>query len=192
MAIDVRLVIVDASPLITLAAAGSLDYLLYPGIPLVIPDAVFFEAAADRLGAQEILDWYRSHTDKVRVEPTETLRNALLLPRIPRDLGEQAALEVVRETTFLDRPGNRALILSDDRDAERLLAPEASRVIVMTTWDYLQCLEDAQRIQSADATLQAVEALGRNAPRRSVWDKHHPDIRDAVRAIVDPPVTPKS
>jgi predicted nucleic acid-binding protein len=123
VALDVRLIIVDASPLITLAAGGSLDYLLLPDIPLIIPDAVFYEAtaAADRLGAVEILDWYRAHVDRVRVEPTQALRNALLLPDTPRNLGEQAALEVVRESAFLGADGDRALILTDDRDAQRLL-----------------------------------------------------------------------
>ena len=56
--VDVKIIVTDAPPLITLAAAQSLDYLLYPQLPVIIPDAVFFEAtrAADKLGAQEILD----------------------------------------------------------------------------------------------------------------------------------------
>jgi hypothetical protein len=32
--------VLDTGPLITLAAADSLDYLLYPNLPVVIPDAV--------------------------------------------------------------------------------------------------------------------------------------------------------
>lgn len=61
MALEIRLVVVDAAPLITLAAAKSLDYLLYPELPVVVPDAVFHEAtaAANKLGAQAIIDWYR-------------------------------------------------------------------------------------------------------------------------------------
>jgi len=42
----VALVVTDAPPLITLAAARSLDYLLYPVLPVIIPDAVFFEETA--------------------------------------------------------------------------------------------------------------------------------------------------
>jgi hypothetical protein len=41
MAVDIRLIVTDAPPLITLAAAKSLDYLLYPELPVLIPDAVF-------------------------------------------------------------------------------------------------------------------------------------------------------
>lgn len=44
MAIEIILVVTDAPPLITLATARSLDYLLYPGLPVIIPDAVFHEA----------------------------------------------------------------------------------------------------------------------------------------------------
>ena len=46
MAAEIRIVVVDAAPLITLAAAGSLDYLLYPNLPVLIPDAVFHEATS--------------------------------------------------------------------------------------------------------------------------------------------------
>jgi hypothetical protein len=69
MAVDVRLVVTDAPLLITLAVAKSLDYLLYPELPVLIPDAVFHEAtaAAGKLGAQEILDWYRTHMAAVRI-----------------------------------------------------------------------------------------------------------------------------
>jgi hypothetical protein len=59
MAVEVRIIVSDAPPLITLAIAKSLDYLLYPKLPVIIPDAVFYEAtgAAGNLGAGEILDW---------------------------------------------------------------------------------------------------------------------------------------
>ena len=36
----VCLYVLDTGPLITLAAADSLDYLLYPNVQVVIPDAV--------------------------------------------------------------------------------------------------------------------------------------------------------
>lgn len=62
----------DAAPLITLAAARSLDYLLYTRLPVIIPDAVFHEATAyaGKLGAEAILDLYREHPAEVRIEPT--------------------------------------------------------------------------------------------------------------------------
>ncbi len=43
----ISLYVLDTVPLITLAAADSLDYLLYPNVLVVIPDAVFYEATRD-------------------------------------------------------------------------------------------------------------------------------------------------
>jgi hypothetical protein len=129
MAIEVAIIVADAPPLITLAAAHSLDYLLYPALPVIIPDAVFHEAtqAAGKLGAQEILDWYRAHTETVRVEPTQIFEDEMTLRENPghrpaRDLGERAALEIIRYFPLAENA--RALLLSDDRDAERLVAIE--------------------------------------------------------------------
>ncbi len=180
----------DAAPLITLAAAQSLDYLLYPELSVLIPDAVFYEATAGagKLGAQEIIDWYRAHMGAVRVEPTETYqRETRLLElqggRLPRDLGERAALELVR--TYPLAAQDRALLLSDDRDAERLSVTDPERLILLTTWDYLRQLEDAQRIQSADAVIDAVRAAGRTPTTRDLWNDHDPDVRDAVKRILD-------
>lgn len=128
MDIEIAIIVTDATPLITLAAAQSLDYLLYPALPVIIPDAVFHEstAAAGKLGAQEILDWYRAHIDDVRVEPTASLRDEMMLrEKLPgrkpaRDIGERAAIEVIR--SFPLKAEGRELLLSDDSDAERLVA----------------------------------------------------------------------
>jgi hypothetical protein len=190
MAIEVAIVVTDAPPLITLAAAQRLDYLLYPALPVIIPDAVFHEAtaAAGKLGAQELLDWYRGHTDQLRVEPTSIFREEMLLRealpgRKPaRDLGERSAIEVIRSYPLAH--GARALLLSDDRDAAGLLVFEPDRTILLTTWDYLRQLEAAQRIQSADAVMEAVRQAGRNPVRRDLWSDHDPAIKDAVRAVI--------
>lgn len=192
MALDIRIVVTDAAPLITLAAAKSLDYLLYPELPVIIPDAVFHEATAagGKLGAQEIIDWYRDHPDTVRIEPTEIFQKEMTLlqhgaPRLSRDLGERAALEVIRYTHLIDDPDDRALLLSDDRDVERLVVIDPDRLILMTTWDYLRQLEDAQRIQSAEAVLELVRESGRHPAQRDLWSSHDPEVKDAVKAILD-------
>lgn len=189
MALDVRLIVADAPPLITLAVAKSLDYLLYPDLPVLIPDAVFHEAtsAGGKLGAQEILDWYREHVDQVRIEPTEVFQHEMSLrgitgSRPARDLGERAALELIRNMPMTAT--ERALLLSDDRDAERLSIIDPGKLILLTTWDYLRQLEAAGRIQSADAVIDAVREAGRNPPTRDLWSGHAPEIRDAVQAII--------
>jgi hypothetical protein len=189
MAIDIRLIVANAPPLITLAVAKSLDYLLYPGLPVLIPDAVFHEAtaAAGKLGAQEVLDWYRAHMDAVRIEPTEIFRDEMALREIAgrrpsRDLGERAAVELIRGLPI--EATERALLLSDDRDAERLAIVDPTRLILLTTWDFLRQLEEAGRIQSADAVIAAVHEAGRNPPTRDLWSQHDPDVRDAVRGVI--------
>jgi hypothetical protein len=189
MPVDVRLIVSDAPPLITLAAARSLDYLFYPALPVLIPDAVFHEATAaiGKLGALEILDWYRANMDKVRIEPTEIFQNEMTLREIEgrrpsRDLGERAALELIRSLPLeIDQ---RALLLSDDRDVERLVVIDPEKLILLTTWDYLRLLEEAKRIQSADAVMVAARETGRNPPTRDLWSLHDPEVRDAVKAIV--------
>ncbi|MBF0135831.1 MAG: hypothetical protein HQL65_06300 [Magnetococcales bacterium] len=39
-----KLLVTDTGPLIALATADALGYLLYPGVPVHIPDAVLYEA----------------------------------------------------------------------------------------------------------------------------------------------------
>jgi len=43
MSRDLKLFVVDTGPLINLASAQSLDYLLYVNADVVIPDAVLYE-----------------------------------------------------------------------------------------------------------------------------------------------------
>ena len=156
---------------------------------MLIPDAVFHEAtaAAGKLGAQEIIDWYRAHMDAARIEPTDTFqRETSLLEvrggRLARDVGERAALELVRAYPL--QANERALLLSDDRDAERLSIVDPDRLVLLTTWDYLRQLEDAQRIQSADAVIATVRQSGRNPSTRDLCSGHDPEIRNAVRSIL--------
>lgn len=190
MPVEVTLIVTDVPPLITLAAAQRLDYLLYPALPVIIPDAVFYEATRqiDKLGAQEIIDWHRAHMDAVRVEPTEALKNeferlARQGGRMEKDLGERAAVETIRNYPLTE--DERAILLSDDRDVERIVVIDPQKVVLLTTWDYLCQLEEAQRIQSADAVFEAAREKGRHPPTHELWSQHDPKIRDAVRAVIE-------
>ncbi len=125
--------------------------------------------------------------EAVRIEPTEIFHNEMTLREVAghgaaRDLGERAALEVIRNLPM--GPSERALLLGDDRDAERLVIVDPEKLILLTTWDYLRQLEEAQRIQSADAVIAAVREAGRNPPIRDLWSQHDPAVRDAVKAII--------
>jgi hypothetical protein len=190
MTVEVALIVADTPPLITLAAAQSLDYLLYPGLSVIIPDAVFYEATSqiDKLGAQAIIDWQRANHASVQIEPTEALKNELQRlarqgGRMERDLGERAAIEIIRSYPLAE--AERAILLSDDRDVDRIVVVDPQKIILLTTWDYLRQLEAARRIQSADAVFEAARARGRNPPTRDIWSQHDPAVRDAVRAAIE-------
>jgi hypothetical protein len=105
-------------------------------------------------------------------------------------LGERAALELIRALPL--GTDERALLLSDDRDAERLSIVDPTKLILLTTWDYLRQLEQAQRIQSADAVIAVVREAGRNPPLRDRWSQHDPEVREAVMAIIAGAHQPKT
>lgn len=190
MSAEVALLVSDVPPLITLAAAERLAYLLLPKLPVIIPDAVFYEATrqTDKLGAQQILDWCRAEPVSVRIAPTEIFKNEIARlsvqgGRMTRDLGERAAIEVIRDYP-LGQDG-RAILLTDDRDVERVVMVDRRRIIPLTTWDYLSQLEQAQRIQSADAVLEAARQAGRPPATYELWGQHDAEIRNAVRAVIE-------
>lgn len=157
---------------------------------MIIPDAVFYEATrqTDRLGAQEILLWHRERQDQVRVEPTEAFKNEITRlatqgGRLEKDLGERAAVEVIRNFPLSGQ--QRALLLTDDRDVRRIVVIDPQRIILLTTWEYLRQLEESRRIQSADAVLDAARDAGRHVSASGLWEQHDPEIRDAVRAVIE-------
>ena len=98
---DLKLFVVDTGPLITLAVAQSLDYLLLINVDVIIPDAVLHEATFDaaRLGAQDIIDWVKAHRARIEIAPTRTYqifdaaRASIANLREP-DLGERAASNI--------------------------------------------------------------------------------------------------
>jgi len=62
---------------------------------------------------------------------------------------------------------------------------DPDKLILMTTWDYLRQLEEARRIQSTDAILDAIRENGRNPILRDLWSNHDPEVKDAVKAILE-------
>lgn len=164
------LIVTDTSPLFTLVLADSLDVLLAPGLPVTIPDAVFFEATRVRgaPGADAIVEWINAHLDRVRLVPTDIgidQQRRLEEGRSIRGLGEQAALEALERFLRADRAA-RALLLFEDSDVERRRAILDERVSLISTGDFLRELEAAGLIQSADHILDQAAARGRNVERQ--------------------------
>lgn len=192
--LEAKIVVTDTGPLITLAAAERLDYLLYPGLPVLVPDAVFYEAVRDEeaIGARAIVDWIQVHSGAVLMLPTavfsDYLRNVEARgPYREKDLGERAAIEVVTDAISLGENERALLMMEDDRALRRVLlpgAPALGRMIPLTTRDFLEALEEARRIQSADEVYRAAENRGRLPGRATVLRQQHEDALAAVRIAV--------
>ena len=114
------ILVLDASPLITLGRIGSLSLLRQLADQIIIPEAVYAESvsrAAGRPGSIEIAqaDWIRRRTveNRVRVEQ--------LHARV--GLGEAEAIILAGEI------GSDAIVVLDDATARRIAEQEGCRVV---------------------------------------------------------------
>ncbi len=159
------LIVPDATPLITLAAADSLDLLLKPGVPVFIPDGVHWEAVRfpNKPGAADIVDWLQKSRKMVHIEATQEFANSEILResgKRVRGMGERCALELVNLQSK-DEPGSKSILLYEDSDVVGLRLLQPGDVDTLTTADFLHVLEDARLIQSADHVLDLAVAAGR-------------------------------
>jgi hypothetical protein len=192
-----RLIVTDTGPLITLAAADALDYLLYADVPIFIPDAVLYEATvkSSALGAESIAAWVQQHPGRVVPIVTEAFANFLAAregnaAHRERDLGERAAVEAIRYGIALAAAERAVLITEDDRVMRGtfvITVEDRERIIPITTHDYLAGLEAAGRINSADTVYKLAEAAGRQASRQRILDVQHRRAQDAVEAMLRRP-----
>ncbi|MBX9699384.1 MAG: hypothetical protein K2X74_08105 [Acetobacteraceae bacterium] len=181
------LLVTDASPLITLAAADALDCLTMPGLRVVIPDMVYLEVTENlaKTGAEEVIAWYRRHQAQIEIAPTvifaefQVLRSASPRAR-SRGRGEQAALEVLN-AAISDDPELEALLLYEDNDirTRRFVRGLPERVAALSTGDLLHELQEAGRIQSADHLLDVAAESERN-----VSQQREPSPDDAARRLL--------
>lgn len=176
------LIVTDTSPLITLVLADSLPVLLRPGLPIVVPDAVYIEATRVRgaPGADQIVAWINAHADQVRIAPTEVgidQQRRIEEGRAIRGLGELAALEALDR--FLAADGSaEALLLFEDSDIEQRRAVVDRRASLVSTGDFLRALEQAGLIQSTDRILDQATERGRNVERqRQARDRDEAALR---------------
>jgi len=180
--------VLDTGPLITLAAAECLDYLLYPNVPVVIPDAVFYEATQDssKLGAQSIIDWVKAHHTQVEIAVTNAYVNfeaaRVTNPHVYEpNLGERAAVEVIEEPARLQGEEKAILLCEETAVTRRVIVREREKIIEIGTMDFLKLLEAEQRIQSADAVFARALAAGRTPSRVEKFGEHDSSVHDAVR-----------
>ena len=194
MARDLKLFVVDTGPLITLAAAQSLDYLLYVNADVVIPDAVLHEATRDanRLGAQDIVDWVKAHRADIEIAATKAYEifdaaraNAPNL-RQP-DLGERAAVEVIEEPDRLTGDERGVLLCEETAVLRRVVVRDRERIVELSTLDFLRILEAEQRIQSAEQVFELAARAGRLPSRAEKMSAHDEATRAAIQALVTRP-----
>lgn len=184
----VSLFVLDTGPLITLAAAENLDYLLYPKVSVIIPDAVFYEATRDsaKLGAQSIMDWVKAHHTEIEIAVTNAYLNfdtaRIVNPQAYEpNLGELAAIEVIEEPGRLQGDEKAILLCEETAVIRRIVVREREKIIELSTMDFLKILEAEQRIQSADAVFDRALAVGRSPSRTEKFGEHDPALQHAVR-----------
>ncbi len=187
-----RILITDTSSLITLAVADSLDYLAVGGIPIVIPDAVYYEATFDieKLGATSIIEWSQKNPHVVQIMPTSIFADQIRRieqgePR-KRNLGEHAALEIANDSTLLSDGGQAFILTEDDAvlDGGFIHSNRTKRIIVISTYDFLAALEAEQLINSADAVYALASDAGRLASRRRADKERHETTVAAIKDIM--------
>lgn len=174
-----------------MAAARSLDYLLYAAVDLVIPDAVLHEATRDaaRLGAQDIIDWVKSHRGQVEIAATKAYERydlaRMSAPQLREpDLGERAAVEVIEEPDRL-QGGERGLLLCEETAVlKRVVVRDRDRIVEISTLDFLRILEAERRIQSAEQVFELAAKAGRSASRVEKLSVQDEVTRHAIQGLV--------
>jgi hypothetical protein len=107
--------------------------------------------------------------------------------RPPRDLGKRAAIEAIRHTLVLAKEERAIFVTEDDRlltGTYVVLDVDRERMISITTRDFLEGLEEAQRINSADDVYRRAEDAGRLASRRTALAGDHQRAIAAVKRLL--------
>jgi len=192
------IIVTDSGPLITLAVGGSLDALLVPQLPVIVPDMVRFEViqSLDKPGAREVADWIRNNEGKrVRVASTEVfeefevLRSASIATKT-KDRGERAAAEVL--SNELNENDFGAILIFEDSDVRKqnFLIRLPDQVAVVSTSEFLHGLERHGLLAAgvADAVLdRAVDVRGNEILRRHLSLTGNGDALEDWSSHMDPP-----
>jgi hypothetical protein len=105
----------------------------------------------------------------------------------PRDLGERSAIEAIRYSLVLAEHDRAIFITEDDRALTGtyiILGEDRDRMLPITTRDFLEGLESAQRINSAEEVYRRAENAGRLASRRTALAREHEQACAAVENML--------
>jgi hypothetical protein len=161
----VSVLLPDAGPLFTLAAAEALDLLGAAELDVVLTDEVAFEATRNEAStaASRIRTWLATKPPYLRTVETEigaVARVARAQGLEPRDLGEESLLNAIRMGSV--GPGPYLVLFEDTR----LIDPQffgPRPVHLVSTRAFLVGLERAGAIASADEVWERARRFGRNA-----------------------------
>jgi hypothetical protein len=191
MAHNIKLFVVDTGPLITLAVAQSLDYLLHVNIDVIIPDAVLHEATRDasRLGAQDIIDWVKAHRANIEIAPTKAYEifdaARAIKPNLREpDLGERAAVEVIEEPDRLINDEKAILLCEETAVLKRVIVRQRDKIVELSTLDFLRVLESQRRIQSSEQVFELAAKAGRFPSRTEKLSEHDEATRAAIQELL--------
>ncbi|MBV8851624.1 MAG: hypothetical protein JOZ16_18780 [Methylobacteriaceae bacterium] len=158
---------------------------------IVIPDAVLHEATRDanRPGAQDIIDWVKAHRLRIEIAATKAYEvfdaARTVMPDIREaDLGERAAVEVIEEPDRLRGAERGVLLCEETAVLKRVTVRDRSRIVELSTLDFLRLLETEQLIQSADQVFELAMHAGRSASRAQKLEQHDEVTRAAIRGLV--------
>lgn len=200
----VDLVIPDSGPLISLAHAGRLDLVQVFERPVVIADIVKLECLK-KPGSPDhdvLADWFGRMGNGIRIEDTgmrgvyeaaiERERSGEE-PRATSGYGDAALAFMLRRLDVIAGPDTIPLVLLEDSQAARLLQ-RYDRAHILSTRTWLNSLERAGLIPSADAIIgqmkgagrdlsaMQVDRPGRDDDLRSDWLRH---VASKGRGIAD-------
>lgn len=173
-----NLVIMDAGPLIKLAAADHLNLLLNFHRNIFIPDEVYFEAV-EKLAWENntpltqdkirLKDWIAKQQTSGRVSLADTYigdnakrdrASGRFNPtNYPKGLGESASTSFFYNRDAYGFRNEPALMLIDDRPAIELMKIQALDMFILTTYAMLIALEEEHIIQSADTVWDDITHL---------------------------------
>lgn len=175
--LEVRVVVADSGPLITLAACDRLNLLEDFATPVWIPDVVRAECLRfpERLGAATLADWFANARRPFAVMPTPLLAawdTAVALDaehphlRTAVGLGDAAIAWLLRQAELGFGSALPTLVLTEDAPfGDGILRDRFPEVHVLSTRAFLRTLQNFGRIESAEAIIADIAAAGRALSR---------------------------
>ena len=183
----VKLLLPDASPLISLAHGGEdcLELIFKAKLPVVMTDQVLFEATyrKDELQDAAVINkWYRKHRTQIKVVATKIGEARKALESVGKydhkkfaDQGEESVLQAIKSKQL--EPGPYLFLFEDEQTADPSFFG-VYPVHVVSTYGFLVGLERAHVIPSADKILERIRSGGRHSLKADIIDRPTRKVRD--------------